>query len=97
MLTARTRDAAPPWLPAVLESRTSLSPPLIAYFEGLLATLLAGGFSYDLAHHALHAMGSRAIGFSQELFDPAKGGGDGPTCPRPRWRRWPRHSPTWGR
>ena len=34
------------------------------------------GFSNDLAHHTLHALGSRAIGFSQELFDPAKGGGD---------------------
>jgi len=64
------------WLPAVLESRTSLSAPLISYYEGVLATLHAGGFSHDLAHHTLHALGSRAIGFSQELFDPAQGGGD---------------------
>ena len=62
------------WLPSVLESRTSISPPLIAYYEGVLATLHAGGFSNDLAHHTLHALGSRAIGFSQELFDPANGG-----------------------
>jgi hypothetical protein len=34
-----------------------------------------GGFSNDLAHHALHALGSRALGFSQELFDPGDGGG----------------------
>jgi len=34
-----------------------------------------GGFSYDLAHHALHAMGSRPLGFTQELFDPAGGAG----------------------
>jgi hypothetical protein len=26
-------------------------------------------FSIDLTHHALHAMGSRMLGFSQELFD----------------------------
>jgi hypothetical protein len=32
-----------------------------------------GGFSYDLVHHALHALGSRALGFTQELFDPAGG------------------------
>ena len=63
------------WLPAVLESRTSVSPPLIAYYEGVIATLSAGGFSHDLAHHSLHALGSRAVGFSQELFDPASGGG----------------------
>ena len=73
ILTARTVMLRHKWLPAVLESRTSLSAPLIAYFEGVLATLRAGGFSHDLAHHTLHALGSRAIGFSQELFDPAQG------------------------
>ena len=36
-----------------------------------------GGFSYDLAHHALHALGSRVFGFSQELFDPDAGRGAG--------------------
>jgi hypothetical protein len=35
----------------------------------------SGGFSYDLAHHALHALGSRALGFTQELFDPGDDGG----------------------
>jgi hypothetical protein len=34
-----------------------------------------GGFSYDLIHHALHALGSRALGFTQELFDPGTGSG----------------------
>ena len=74
ILTAREVMLRHKWLPSVLESRTSLSAPLIAYYEGVLATLHAGGFSYDLAHHTLHALGSRAIGFSQELFDPARGG-----------------------
>ena len=76
ILVARTVMLRHKWLPAVIESRTQLSPPLIAYFESVLATLHAGGFSYDLAHHTLHALGARAIGFSQELFDPGKGGGD---------------------
>jgi AcrR family transcriptional regulator len=74
ILTAREVMLRHKWLPSVLESRTSLSAPLIAYYEGVLATLHAGGFSYDLAHHTLHALGSRAIGFSQELFDPGRGG-----------------------
>jgi AcrR family transcriptional regulator len=73
-VTARTVMLRHQWLPAVIESRTQLSPPLVAYFEGVIATLVAGGFSYDLAHHTLHALGSRALGFSQELFDPGKGG-----------------------
>ena len=59
------------WVPAALESRTSVSPGLILYFDGVLGIMIAGGFSFDLAHHALHALGSRALGFSQELFNPA--------------------------
>jgi AcrR family transcriptional regulator len=76
ILTARTVMLRHKWLPAVIETRTKLSPPLVAYYEGVLATLVAGGFSYDLAHHTLHALGARVLGFSQELFDPGKGGGD---------------------
>ena len=75
ILTAREVMLQHRWLPAVIESRSAPSPSLIAYYEGVLATLHAGGFSYDLAHHTLHALGSRVIGFSQELFDPAAGGG----------------------
>jgi hypothetical protein len=37
-----------------------------------------GGFSNDLCHHALHALGSRALGFSQELFDAGPGDDDAP-------------------
>jgi hypothetical protein len=32
--------------------------------------------SWDLIHHATHALGSRALGFSQELFDPGTGSTD---------------------
>ncbi|MEO6510357.1 MAG: TetR/AcrR family transcriptional regulator [Nocardioides sp.] len=76
ILVARTVMLQHRWLPSVLESRTALSVPVVAYHEGVLATLRAGGFSHDLAHHTLHARGSKALGFSQELFDPGKG--DGP-------------------
>ncbi|MFI6292636.1 TetR/AcrR family transcriptional regulator C-terminal domain-containing protein [Nonomuraea sp. NPDC050790] len=58
------------WTPSVIQTRTSVSEAAIAYYEGVLAILRAGGFSYDLAHHALHALGSRAMGFAQELFEP---------------------------
>ncbi len=70
MLTAREVLLRHPWAPSLIESRTSISSATIRYFEGLLALLRAGGFSYDLAHHALHALGSRALGFTQELFAP---------------------------
>lgn len=71
ILLARELMLEHPWVPAALESRTSVSPGLILYFDGVLGIMIAGGFSFDLAHHALHALGSRALGFSQELFNPA--------------------------
>lgn len=37
--------------------------------ESILAILRGGGFSIDLAHHTLHVLGSRILGFSQDLFE----------------------------
>lgn len=58
------------WAPEVIEQRSSMSLGVVFYFEGILEIMRRGGFSYDLAHHALHALGSRALGFTQELFQP---------------------------
>lgn len=58
------------WAPQVLESRGTTSPDVVAYLDGVVAILRAGGFSFDLAHRALHVLGSRALGFAQELFRP---------------------------
>jgi hypothetical protein len=60
----------------VLETRTNTSTAILRYFDALVGMMRDGGFSYDLIHHSLHALGSRAIGFSQELFDPGGGAGD---------------------
>jgi AcrR family transcriptional regulator len=68
------------WAPRVLETRTTTSPTVLLYYDGLLRLMRDGGFSYDLIHHALHALGSRALGFSQELFDPSSGTSDEETA-----------------
>ena len=57
------------WVPAVLESRTNMPAVVIEYYDGMLGLMRQGGFSMDLAHHAMHAFGSRALGFSQELWE----------------------------
>lgn len=75
ILAAREVLLRHPWAPSVLETRAAMSPEILLYHDRLLGLMRDGGFSYDLAHHALHALGSRALGFSQELFDP--GGGSG--------------------
>jgi AcrR family transcriptional regulator len=70
ILAARQVFLAHPWAPALFESRSSTSLQVMRYVDGLVAMMHDGGFSYDLIHHALHALGSRALGFSQELFEP---------------------------
>ena len=58
-----------PWAPGVIESRTNAPPTMIRFIDSTLGIFREGGFSIDLAHHALHAMGSRLLGFTQELFE----------------------------
>lgn len=73
VLTARAVLLRHPWAPGVFEKRTGSNLPVARYYDGLLALMLRGGFSYELGHRALHALGSRGLGFSQELFEPASG------------------------
>ncbi|UFU05570.1 TetR/AcrR family transcriptional regulator [Ruania halotolerans] len=75
-LTARTVMVRHPWAPGLIGSRSTIPAPLYPYFEEILATLIAGGFTYHLAHQGLHSLGSMALGFAQELFSPADAGGN---------------------
>jgi AcrR family transcriptional regulator len=56
------------WAPDVLESRSDIPPSLLPYYDSLLRLMREAGFSVDLAHHAMHALGSRMLGFTRELF-----------------------------
>lgn len=64
------------WAPSVFETRTNANLEVLRYFDALIGLMRDGGFSYDLAHHAMHALGSRALGFTQEMFDPNGTGQD---------------------
>lgn len=66
------------WAPALFETRSSTSLAVLRYYDALVGLMRAGGFSYDLVHHSLHALGSRALGFNQELFDPSESGDSTP-------------------
>jgi AcrR family transcriptional regulator len=70
ILTAREVLLRHPWASSLIATRDMISMETMRYFEGVLATFRAGGFSYDISHHAMHALGSRALGFTQELFEP---------------------------
>ena len=69
ILSARQSLQRHPWAPAVIESRANPPPAVLAYIDSMIGMFRAGGFPDDLTHHALHAMGSRLYGFSQDVFN----------------------------
>jgi hypothetical protein len=52
---------------------------VLSYLDSMAGSFRDGGLSADLTHHVMHAMGSRLLGFSQELFDTS--GPSGPQDP----------------
>jgi len=69
MMAARTVLLRHPWAAHVIESRRTLSPMMVRYMEDVVRMLREGGFSVDQAHHTLHVLGSRVLGFNQDLFE----------------------------
>ncbi|GHF07582.1 TetR/AcrR family transcriptional regulator [Pseudolysinimonas yzui] len=76
ILGARAVMLRHPWAPAIIESRPSVGLAMARYVDALIGIMHSGGLDYDLIHHAMHALGSRAYGFVQELGE-SQGGGDG--------------------
>jgi AcrR family transcriptional regulator len=77
-IAARRVMLGHPWARQVLEDRGTAGQAALAHIESVLATLRDGGFSIELAHHALHVLSSRIFGFSQDLFEEGT-----PTNPTP--------------
>ena len=74
-LSARDVMKRHPWAPGLIGSRSTIPADVFGLYEAVLAALVEGGFSYRLAHRALHALGSMVLGFAQEVFSPASAGG----------------------
>jgi AcrR family transcriptional regulator len=68
ILAAREVFLGHRWAPGVLESRSDIPPSLVPYYDAMLGLMREAGFSLDLAHHAMHALGTRSLGFTRELF-----------------------------
>ena len=69
ILSARRALLRHPWASRVMESRTTPTPVVLEYMDSMIGLFRTGGFSLDVTHHAMHAMGSRMFGFTQELFN----------------------------
>jgi AcrR family transcriptional regulator len=72
-LIAREVMLRHPWAPTLMGPGRGVPAVVYAYYERILATLIEAGFSYRIAHRALHAFGSMPLGFVQELFSPDPG------------------------
>lgn len=72
VLSARRALQRHPWARQAIESRTRPTPVVLDYMDSFIGMFRDGGFSVDLTHHVMHAIGGRMWGFTQELFeDPA--------------------------
>jgi AcrR family transcriptional regulator len=69
ILSARRALLRHPWAFRVIASRTSPTPAVLGYTDSIIGMFRAGGFSVDLTHHVMHALGRRMWGFTWELFD----------------------------
>jgi AcrR family transcriptional regulator len=74
ILSARQVLLRHPWAAQVIESRRAPTPAVLAYLDSMIGLFRGGGLPVDLTHHVMHTMGSRILGFSQELFDDNSGG-----------------------
>jgi AcrR family transcriptional regulator len=72
-LAARAVMLRHPWAPRTVETRAAPGPAGLAYANAVLGILREGGFSIADAHHALHILGSRVLGFAQAIFDDSPG------------------------
>jgi AcrR family transcriptional regulator len=68
ILSAREALLRHGWASQVIESRTHATPVVLDYMNSLIGMFRAGGFSVDLTHHVMHALGTRMWGFTQEVF-----------------------------
>jgi AcrR family transcriptional regulator len=68
ILSARRALLRHPWASRLIESRSTPTPAVLAYMDSVIGMFRADGFSIDLTHHVMHALGSRVFGFTQELF-----------------------------
>ncbi|SDT81946.1 transcriptional regulator, TetR family [Streptomyces sp. TLI_053] len=86
ILSARRALRRHPWAPRVIEALPAPPPAVLGHLDAVIGLFRAGGLSVDLAHHAMHALGGRLLGFTQELFDASPGPEAGPPDPRPALR-----------
>ena len=85
ILSARAALLRHPWAGQVIQSRTAPTPAIQAHMDAIIGIFRRGGFSIELIHHLMHTLGSRVLGFSQELdmFQVPRDAAGNPVLPPP--------------
>lgn len=78
VMSARRAVLRHAWARRAVESRTRRTPAVLAHMDSIAGSFIAAGFSADLTHHVMHALGNRIWGFSPEMFDESKGESESP-------------------
>ena len=71
ILHARRSMIGHPWAVEAIQKRAAPSAATLAHIDRVLGILRRGGCSVGLRHHAMHALGSGILGFSQGLYSDA--------------------------
>jgi AcrR family transcriptional regulator len=69
ILAARSVVLRHPWAPRIIETRDDPGASGLRYYDAVMGIMRDGGFSLEMTHHAIHLLGSRLLGFTQDLFD----------------------------
>ncbi len=77
--SARHAVATHPWLRTGILQATRRTPAVLAHLNSIATDLARGGFSFDLIHYGMHALGHRVWGFAPEAFAPPAGAPPPPT------------------
>ena len=87
ILSARATLLRHPWARGVLETRSTRTHAVLSYMDSLAGMFIGGGFSANLTHHVMHALGHRIWGFSPEAFEMQtfKGPSSTGRCSLSRW------------
>jgi len=63
-----------PWAPPLIATEPNVPARAMVIFEGLVGTMIRAGFDFEIAHRAIHSLGSMIMGFTQEIFEPGSPG-----------------------
>lgn len=69
ILAARQASLIHPWLRNAIGTRTQRTETVLSHMNAIAGDFIEGGFSPDLTHYAMHALGTYIWGYASEAFD----------------------------